>query len=363
MFRRSITIRKTRMAAVAIASWYHCSMKPISRSAGRSVVAAAAYRLGERLNDERYATLHDYTRRRGVETTFTVAPADAPAWAHHPESLWNEAERAETRKNSTLAREVELALPAFLSPEERQHIAERFAGELVERYGVAASVAIHAPGRGDDRNYHAHILFTTREMTPDGLGKKTRVLDARDTGPQEVMKLRELAADIINESLEAAHSDIRVDHRSFAERGIEQEPTTHLGPAASEMERRGEASERGEVNRQAERSNELMAERDALDAAIAREQERINTPPTEREDARARVRDEVAPLKEAIQQRGTVADIQSTADGLKWWQRAAVRIAETARDFVMSLSEKVRDLWQWREQDKSHERDDRGLDR
>jgi hypothetical protein len=172
----------------ATASWYHCSMKPVSRSAGRSVVAAAAYRLGECLHDERYATVHDYTRRRGVEATFTVAPADAPEWAHHPESLWNAAERAETRKNSTLAREVELALPSLLSPEDRQRITEKFAAALVERYHAAVSVAIHLPSsKGDDRNHHAHILFTTREMQPDGLGKKTRVLDDRKTGPQEVL--------------------------------------------------------------------------------------------------------------------------------------------------------------------------------
>src|ERR1017187_679 len=226
------------MSAISTASWYHCSVKPVSRSAGRSVVAAAAYRLGERLHDELYQTVHDYTRRRGVEFTFTVAPVDAPAWAHEPEALWNAAERAETRKNSTLAREVELALPSLLTPEERQRITEKFAAELVERYHVAVSVAIHAPGgKGDDRNYHAHILFTTREMLPDGLGKKTRVLDDRKTGPQEVLKLRELAADIINESLADANADIRVDHRSFKERGIDREPTPHLGPSATEMER------------------------------------------------------------------------------------------------------------------------------
>ena len=143
----------------------------MSRSAGRSVVAAAAYRLGECLHDERYQTVHDYTRRGGIECTFTVAPVDAPAWAHDPEALWNGAERGETRKNSTLAREVELALPSFLEPGDRQSIAEQFAEALVERYRVAVSVAVHEPSRhGDDRNYHAHILFTTREMTTGGLG-------------------------------------------------------------------------------------------------------------------------------------------------------------------------------------------------
>jgi len=349
----------------AAASWYHCSVKPVSRSAGRSVVAAAAYRLGESLHDELYATVHDYTRRRGVEATFTVAPIDAPEWAHNPESLWNAAERAETRKNSTLAREVELALPSLLSPAERQRITEEFAAALVERYHVAVSVAVHSPGgKGDDRNYHAHILFTTREMTPEGLGKKTRILDDRKTGPQEVTKLRELAADIINKSLAAVNADIRVDHRSFKDRGIEREPTTHLGPAAAEMERRGEPSERGQLNRQAERSNELIAERQALDEAIHHEQERISAPPREREDAQERVRDDVEPFLQAIKKRGVVADIQST-DGLRWWQRAAARIAEKARNLALALAEKARSYWQRQSRETKHDRnpDDRGLDR
>jgi hypothetical protein len=111
---------------------------------------------------------------------------------------------------------IELALPSFLSKDDRRAIAQEFAQALVDRYGVAASVALHRPGKnGDDPNYHAHILLTTRTMTPEGLGKKTRVLDDMKTGPQEVTKLRELAADIINEDLAAANSDIRVDHRSF----------------------------------------------------------------------------------------------------------------------------------------------------
>jgi hypothetical protein len=226
----------------------------------------------------------------------------------------------------------------------------------VERYHVAVTVAIHAPGgKGDDRNYHAHILFTTREMFPDGLGKKTRVLDDRTTGPQEVLKLRELAADIINESLAAVNADIRVDHRTFKDRGIEQEPTTHLGPAATEMERRGEPSDRGEINRDAERSNELVAERQALDEAIHNERERLDAPPRDREDARERVRDDVGPFVDAIKMRGVVADIQST-DGMNWWQRAAMRIADKARNLARVLAKKVRSYWQSWEPDKSPER-------
>ena len=360
------------MSAVSTASWYHCSVKPVSRSAGRSVVAAAAYRLGERLHDELYQTVHDYTRRRGVECTFTVAPVDAPAWAHEPEALWNAAERAETRKNSTLAREVELALPSLLEPADRQRIAEQFAAALVERYNVAVSVAIHEPGKGDERNYHAHILFTTREMTSEGLGKKTRVLDDRKTGPQEVTKLRELAADIINEHLKAAHADIRVDHRSFKERGVEREPTTHLGPAASEMERRGEHTERGEMNRQAAEVNHeaqqnetLLAERDTLDKAIEAERERISSPPADPEDALERMREAAEPFREAIETDGAVPNIES--DGLTWWQRLGMQLAEKARNFAMALAEKARYYWRSREQEQNPEpepdHDDRGFDR
>jgi len=358
------------MSAVTTASWYHCSLKPVSRSAGRSVVAAAAYRLGESFHDERYQTVHDYTRRRGVECTFTVAPVDAPTWAHDPEALWNAAERAETRKNSTLAREVELALPSLLEPADRQSIAERFAAALVERYNVAVSVAIHKPGkRGDDRNYHAHILFTTREMTPEGLGKKTRVLDDKKTGPQEVTKLRQLAADIINEHLAAAHADIRVDHRSFEDRGIDQEPTTHLGPAASEMERRGEQTERGDLNRQAAEANReadqkeiLLAERDALDKAIEAERDRISSPPADPEDALERMREAAEPFREAIATDGSVPNIEN--DGLNWWQRLGMQLAEKARNFAIALAEKVRSFWRSREGERNPELDpnDRGID-
>lgn len=358
------------MSAIATANWYHCSVKPVSRSAGRSVVAAAAYRLGECLHDERYQTVHDYTRRRGVECTFTVAPDDAPAWAHDAQALWNAAERAETRKNSTLAREVELALPSFLEPSDRQRIAEQFAAALVERYNVAVSVAIHEPSKhGDDRNYHAHILFTTREMTPEGLGKKTRVLDDRKTGPREVTNLRELAADIINEHLEAAHSDIRVDHRSFRERGIDREPTTHLGPAASEMERRGEQTERGdlnreaaEVNREAEQKEILLSERDTLDKAIEAERERISSPPADPEDALERMREAAEPFREAIATDGSVPNIEN--DGLKWWQRLGIQLAEKARNFAIALAEKARYFWRSRDQERNPEpnRDDRGID-
>ena len=148
---------------------YHLSAKTISRSQGRSATGAAAYRSGTRIDDERTGTVHDYRRRRGVEATFLLLPADAPDWASDRARLWNAAEQAETRKNSTVAREFEIALPAELDAGERRRLAADFARELVARHGCAADVAIHRPGRtGDQRNHHAHILLTTRRLTAAG---------------------------------------------------------------------------------------------------------------------------------------------------------------------------------------------------
>lgn len=351
------------MSAIATASWYHCSIEPMSRSDGRSAVAAAAYRFGMSLHDERYAVTHDYSRKRGVECAFMVAPVDAPDWAHDPERLWNEAERMEKKCNSRVAREAELALPAFLRAQERQSIVQEFSEALVERYGVAVAAALHAPSRtGDQRNYHAHIMFTTREVTAEGFGKKTRVIDDLKTGPQEITKLRELAADIINAHLADANSDIRVDHRSFKNRGLEREPTTHLGPTATEMERRGENSERGDMNREAHAVNTLMEERNGVETAIAREREQLSNPPTTREEERERIRTGVEPFTDAIRTHGELPE----NDGLSWWQRAALHVSMKARSLAQAIASKARELWRDRfgkDRDERQDRDERGPER
>ena len=117
--------------------------------------------------------MHDYTAKRGVEACFILAPDDAPSWAQDRAALWNAAEARETRSNSVTAREWELALPSEISDAARIEIARAFAQQLVERYGVAADVAIHAPHReGDQRNHHAHILTTTRVLSAEGLTDK-----------------------------------------------------------------------------------------------------------------------------------------------------------------------------------------------
>ncbi|MBR0560742.1 MobQ family relaxase [Neokomagataea anthophila] len=255
---------------------YHLSVKAISRSVGRSVVAAAAYRSGVSMIDERQGVTHDYTRKQGVVSAFIVAPNGAD-WALDRERLWNAAEAAEKRKDAKTGREYELALPAELDAASREDLARLFAAEVVRRYGVAADVAIHEPGReGDNRNYHAHILTTTRTVDVDGMGVKTRLLDVSSTASVEIEQLREVWAKQVNAALERHKIEQRVDHRSFARQGIQQEPTVHLGVAASNMERkaareepnRDPVTERGQQNAVVlERNRVLEAARKAAEKA------------------------------------------------------------------------------------------------
>lgn len=218
---------------------YHLSVKTISRSAGRSATAAAAYRAGVEITDERTGEIHDYTRKGGVESAAIILPDNAPEWARDRAQLWNAAEQAEKRKNSTVAREFEIALPAELSPAEREKLAHDFARELVKRHGCAADVAIHAPGKeGDNRNHHAHILLSTRRLEADGFTEKTRELDDQKTGKVIVTEWRERFATLQNERLREAGHSVQVDHRSLEAQGIEREATRHLGPTATAIERR-----------------------------------------------------------------------------------------------------------------------------
>jgi len=215
---------------------YHLSMKTVGRTAGRSAPAAAAYRHAECLTDERTGLVHDYTRKQGVETSLLLLPEGAPEWASERAQLWNAAERAETRKNSTVAREIVVALPAELSARERLDLVQELGQGLVERHGVAVDIAIHAPHRqGDQRNHHAHLLLTTRKLEAEGLTAKTRELDNQRSG--EVEHWRATWARLANQALERAGHRERIDHRSLAEQGIDREPTQHQGPYATQLSR------------------------------------------------------------------------------------------------------------------------------
>jgi hypothetical protein len=221
---------------------YHLSVKTVSRATGRSGPGAAAYRTASLIVCERDGTTHDYTRRGGVEASFIVAPPGA-AWAQDRAALWNAVEAAEKRKDAKVAREYELALPHELAPEDRHALAEGFAREVVARFGVVADVAIHAPHRhSDERNWHAHVLTTTRVAGAEGLGAKTRELDVVQTSGPAVEALRELWAVQVNHALERIQSAARVDHRSYARQGEDLVASQHMGPAAAAMERKAARS-------------------------------------------------------------------------------------------------------------------------
>lgn len=226
---------------------YHCSVKTVSRAKGRSATAAAAYRAGCEIVDARTGECHDYSRKRGVLSATLIVPEGAPEWAHDRAALWNAAEVSETRKNSTVAREFEIALPAELTHDQRQQLALEFGREIMQRHGCVVDVALHEPDKGrkrdgedvhggDPRNQHAHILCSTRRLTADGFGEKTRELDDLKTG--EVTYWRERWAQLANEHLQRHGHTARLDHRSLAAQGIERAPTRHLGPAATGFERR-----------------------------------------------------------------------------------------------------------------------------
>ena len=255
---------------------YHLSVKTVSRSDGRTATAAAAYRAGAKIVDDRTGEIHDYRRKKGIVSATLFVPEAAPAWASERAVLWNKAEESETRKNSTVAREFEVALPDELNTDQRQELAHALAVELVKNHRCAVDVAIHEPGKeGDTRNHHAHILCTTRRLGPGGFGDKTRELDDRTSGAIEIKLWRERWAEMTNDALARAGRTERVDHRTLAAQGIDRDPTIHLGPAATAIERRGQTSQKT-LNR-TERKAEQAAKRRAK-AASQRQAERPAAP-------------------------------------------------------------------------------------
>ena len=263
---------------------YHCSVKPISRGAGQSIVAAAAYRHGCRMEDKRTGEVHDYSRKRGVTVSAAFFPSDVDcAWATkidcrdksplqrcflRSQILWNAAELAEKRKDARLGREIVLALPSELSPTERKVLAAEMAQHIADRYGVAVDAAIHAPSRhGDERNWHVHMLVSARRITPTGFGEKTRELDDRERGPAEVEHLRAEWARLANRALEQAGQHVQIDHRSFRRQGVKRMPSRHLGASATALERRGIKTRIGDGNRAAARLNALAGQLEAEQAA------------------------------------------------------------------------------------------------
>ena len=241
---------------------YHFSVKNISRAQGRSAVACAAYRSGEKLIDERQGKEQDYTKKTGVELTRIYAPIGTNAELLDRGQLWNAVEKTERRKDANLAREFEIALPQELNKAEREKLVDELCNKIVERHSVIVDAAIHAPhtdSGSDERNYHAHIMFTGRHIdleTGDFAAKKNRDFN-KENSSETVQKWREDFADMTNAHLmRAGHLFSSVDHRSYAAQGLDKEATAHEGSAVTKLRRLG-------IDTEISLSNDAIKQRNA----------------------------------------------------------------------------------------------------
>lgn len=354
-------------------------LKTFSRTRGESSTAAAAYRAGIDLADDRLGVTHRFSRRTGVEDFQVLAPADAPEWARDIKGLWNAVEVAEVRRNARVARELIVGLPCELSATDRQALAVEVAQALIERYQVAVLVAVHAPDkRGDQRNHHAHLLFTTRAIGAKGLGAKVRCLDDRDQGPKEVLALRQIVERLANNRLAAAGFAERVDARTLAVQAKEaeaagdfdkaarltREPMRRLGRQATAAMRRGASM--SVVSENADRLKEHQQDL-ATYLAKARAQGRVMPPAADGPKLRSRSRGPHSPagriqiakstgvgarvLNE--QARALEESHQASKKVMREFLEGVLKDLRTAQDFVdayLALSSRShqRQLWQAR---------------
>lgn len=243
-------------------------VQTIGRSAGQSPVAAAAYRAGERLHDERQGITHDYTRKTGIMHREIMVPDNAPAWAKklNRESLWNMVDKKERRKDAQTAREIRIMLPRELPPEVRLALVRDFVKKNFVDLGMIADLAVHCPLAADGKEQpHAHVMLTMRPLEADGFGAKSRhdwVPDPMgrtraDGKPVMVASnaeswnlatsyenCRESWETMANAALERAGSDQRIDRRSYLERGLSRLAEPYVGLALHLKELHGAMKER-----------------------------------------------------------------------------------------------------------------------
>lgn len=274
---------------------YHCSIKNIGRSSGKSAVASSAYRSGEKLEDMETGLSHDYTKKSGIEYTEIILCENAPIEYQNRETLWNAVQKIEKASDARLAREWEVAIPRELSLEQGQKLVHDFGQSLADE-GMCVDIAIHDKGDG---NRHAHIMGTTRPIKENGewgakekkayaldeKGERIPVIDAK-TGQQKldsrnrkqwkretieandwnksekVEEWRKRWAEYCNRYLEPEQ---QIDHRSYERQGIEQVPTIHEGYVARQIEQRGEVSEVCQINRDIRQYNDLTREQNFVE--------------------------------------------------------------------------------------------------
>lgn len=279
---------------------YHLSTKPISRSSGRSAVASVAYRAGIKITDDRLGKTYDYTKRNGVLWTGMATPH---GFNIDRNELWNRAEKTETRSNSRTAREIVINIPHELMQGDQsagKMLAYEFATNLSQKYKIAVDVAVHAPDKqGDNRNYHAHLLLTTRQITQEQggkfkLGRKSQLemsnAQLKQAGllsnQDELKEIRREWAELANEYLAERNIDTRIDHRSHKDRGLETLPTIKMGWKATELERKGIKTDVGDHNRAIRAYNAQIEQRNKLQQQIQSDTTKAQTKPLHAKSAK-----------------------------------------------------------------------------
>ena len=267
---------------------YHLHLQIITRGAGKSAVAAAAYRSGDALTNENEGTSFDYSRKGGIVHTEILLPDHAPREFAERSLLWNAVEKIETQSNSQLAREINIALPYELSLEQNIALIREYVQRNFIAAGMCADVAIHDPDNKTP-NPHAHIMLTMRPLNLDGTwgqkvrkinGKRMYTTDWNERDKAEVW--REAWADAVNAELARQGFAETIDHRSYARQGVEQIPTVHLGVSVTQMERRGIVTDRGNINREIAVTNNQIRQLRARAKKIKSwlDENKANTPPT-----------------------------------------------------------------------------------
>lgn len=267
---------------IKMADSFHFSVNIISRGKGKSAVASAAYISGEKIKNEWDGVTHDYTRKEKVLVKNIILPDHIPKEFNDRSTLWNKVEMAEKNSNAQLARQFIIGLPKELSLSENKNLVERFIKENLTSQGMIVDYAIHDESQDKNGNIHCHIMTIMRPINEKGeflaKSKKEYILDEKgekilnkngkpktrkvelttwnDKG--NVEKWRENFSDLCNEYLAKNKIEKRVDHRSFKRQGIKQIPTIHLGASASAMERKGIRTEKGDINREIKKQNELL---------------------------------------------------------------------------------------------------------
>lgn len=254
---------------------FHFTVGQISRGGGQSSVASAAYRAGERLTDEYYGQVHDYTRKHGVIMSEIILPENAPKRFSDRQTLWNEVEKVEKHPKAQLAYSFDFALQNELAMDENIRIAKEFIAENFTSRGMIVDMAVHEPSKdpADVPNPHVHVMVPMRPLNKDGSwGTKqhreylldengNRVRDDKgdyvfnavkntDWGdPETLVQWRANWARKVNEAFERHGITARVDHRSYAEQGLDVLPQIHEGPVVRAMEKKGIKTDKGDWNR------------------------------------------------------------------------------------------------------------------